>query len=165
MVRTLLSASLTLWHTSTIRSPFSSRLSVCNFSSIWIVFRRYSTWIALGDVDIRFSLMLVRKPIAVGEETWWAAWLYHSHNQRMHVTDSVTEASLSASHLHKTSATTGCVCHIALNLILLHKFEEWYKFSSYFKQNRFKRNRIRRDLPVALTPTHKTKLHISLMYF
>jgi len=61
IVRTLLSASLTLWHMSTIRSPFSSRLIVCNFSSIWIVFRRFSTWIALGDVDIRFSLMFGKK--------------------------------------------------------------------------------------------------------
>jgi hypothetical protein len=140
---------------STIRSPFSSWLIACNFSSIWIVFRRFSTWIALGDVDIRFSLMLIRKPIAAGEETLWAAWLYHSHNQCMHETDSLTETSLSASHLHKTSATTGCVCHIALSLKLVHKFEEWYKFSSCFKRNRFTRNRIKRDLSVALTRTHK----------
>jgi len=34
-------------------------------------------WTALGDVDLHFSLMLVRKANSVGEETKWAAWLYH----------------------------------------------------------------------------------------
>jgi len=34
-------------------------------------------WIALGDVDLRFSLILVIKSNAVEEETTWDAWLYH----------------------------------------------------------------------------------------
>jgi hypothetical protein len=54
---------------STIRSPFSSRLITCTFSSVPIVFRRFVTWIALGDADVRFSLILVRKANAVEEET------------------------------------------------------------------------------------------------
>jgi hypothetical protein len=40
-----------------------------NFSSVPIVFRPFFIWIALGDADLRFSLMLVRKANAVGEET------------------------------------------------------------------------------------------------
>jgi len=37
----------------------ASRLFTSNLSSITIVFRRFFTWIALGDVDLRFSLMLI----------------------------------------------------------------------------------------------------------
>jgi hypothetical protein len=40
-----------------------------NFSSILIVFWQFFTWIALGDADLRFSLMLVRKANAVEGET------------------------------------------------------------------------------------------------
>jgi hypothetical protein len=65
----LLSASLILWHVSTILSPFSSRLITSNFSSVPIAFRRFLTRIALGDADLRFSLILVRKANAVEEET------------------------------------------------------------------------------------------------
>jgi hypothetical protein len=54
---------------STIRSPFSSRIITHNFSSIPIVFRRFFTWIALGDEDLRFSLILVRKANAVEQQT------------------------------------------------------------------------------------------------
>ena len=50
---------------STIRSHFSSQLITSNFSSIMIVVRRFFTWTALGGVDLRFSLMLVRKANAV----------------------------------------------------------------------------------------------------
>jgi len=39
-----------------------------NFSSVWIVFHRFFTWIALSDVGLCFSLMLVRKAIALEEE-------------------------------------------------------------------------------------------------
>jgi hypothetical protein len=45
----------------------ASRLFTYNFSSITIVFHRFFTWIALGDVDLRFSLM-VRIANAVEEE-------------------------------------------------------------------------------------------------
>jgi hypothetical protein len=40
-----------------------------NFSSMPIVFHQFFTWIALGDVDLCFSLELLRKAIAVEEET------------------------------------------------------------------------------------------------
>jgi hypothetical protein len=53
---------------STFLSPFSSRLVTSNFSSTPIVFHRIFTWIALGDVDLRFSLMLIRKADVVEEE-------------------------------------------------------------------------------------------------
>jgi hypothetical protein len=53
---------------STIRSPFSGRLITSNFSSVLIVCCQFFTWIALGDVDICFSLILVRKANAVEEE-------------------------------------------------------------------------------------------------
>jgi hypothetical protein len=54
---------------STICLPFSSWLSTAKFSSIPTVFHQFFTWIALGDVDVRFSLTLVRKANAVEEET------------------------------------------------------------------------------------------------
>ena len=43
--------------------PFLSRLIVCNSSSVPIAFHQFLTWIALGDVDLRFSLMLLRKAV------------------------------------------------------------------------------------------------------
>jgi hypothetical protein len=54
----LLWANLTLWHMSTICSPFSSCLIKSHLSS----------WIALDDVDPTFSLILVTKPIPLKEE-------------------------------------------------------------------------------------------------
>jgi len=41
---------------STIRSPFSSRLIVSNFSSLPTAFCQFFTWIALGYADLRLSL-------------------------------------------------------------------------------------------------------------
>jgi hypothetical protein len=40
-----------------------------NFSSMPIVFHRFFTWLALGDADLCFSLILVRKASAVEEKT------------------------------------------------------------------------------------------------
>jgi hypothetical protein len=54
---------------STILSPFSSQLIMSDFSSLLIVFCLFFTWIAIGDVDLCFSLLLVIKAIAVEEET------------------------------------------------------------------------------------------------
>ena len=54
---------------STIHSPFSHRLITRNFSTVQIVIRHFFTWIALGDGDLRFSLMSVRKASAVEEES------------------------------------------------------------------------------------------------
>jgi hypothetical protein len=66
-----LCAILTSRHISTIRSPFSRQLITCNFSSVPIFFHQFSTWIALGDADLCFSLLLVRKANAVEEQTKW----------------------------------------------------------------------------------------------
>jgi len=52
-----------------IHSPFSIQLITFNFSSILIVLQRFLTWIALYDVDLYFSLMLVRKATVVEEKT------------------------------------------------------------------------------------------------
>jgi hypothetical protein len=57
---------------ATIHSPFSSPLIISNFSSLPIVFHRFFTWIALSDVDLHFSLMLIRGANAVEEATKFA---------------------------------------------------------------------------------------------
>jgi len=44
-------------------------LVASNFSSLAIVFHQFFTWIALSDVDLRFSLLLLRKASATEEET------------------------------------------------------------------------------------------------
>jgi hypothetical protein len=54
---------------STICSSFSGQLITPNFSPVLIVKHQLFTWTALGDADLHFSLMLVRKANAVGEET------------------------------------------------------------------------------------------------
>jgi len=46
---------------SKILSRFTSGPIMSNFSSIPIAFHHFFTWIALGDVDLHFSLILVRK--------------------------------------------------------------------------------------------------------
>jgi hypothetical protein len=61
--------TLRLWPMSTICSPFSSWLITSNVSSIPTVFLRIFTGIALGGVDLHFSLILARKASAVEEET------------------------------------------------------------------------------------------------
>ena len=50
---------------STIHLAFSDRRITSNFSSVPIVFRRFFTWVALRDVDLHFSLILVSKADAV----------------------------------------------------------------------------------------------------
>jgi len=40
----------------TVCSPYSSQLIVSNFSEVLIAFSRFFAWIALGDVDLRFSV-------------------------------------------------------------------------------------------------------------
>jgi hypothetical protein len=54
---------------STICPSFSGWLITSNFSSVLIVFHQFFTWIALGDADLHFLLMVVRKANAVTEET------------------------------------------------------------------------------------------------
>ena len=130
----LLWASLSLWHMSAVCSPSSSRLITSNLSSILIVFRRFSTWIALGDVDLCFSVMLSRKANALEEETTWAAWLYHRCNKTIHMTDGVTVMSLSASLIQKIRAAADCLCQFALNWKLTHEFKKQCQFEVVLKQ-------------------------------
>ena len=65
---------------------FSRLLITSNISSVPIVFHQFFTQIALGDVDLCFSLMLVTDANAVEEQTKWATWFYRQHNQSMHMT-------------------------------------------------------------------------------
>jgi hypothetical protein len=102
-----------LHHTSTICSPFSSQLITCTCSSVCIVFHRFFSWVALGDVDLYFSLMLARKACAVEEEIKRATSEYRQHNQSTCVTVGVTVTSISAVFLQKMSAATGCLCQVA----------------------------------------------------
>ena len=69
MYCTLVQVNLTLRHLLTIRSPFSSWLITSNFSSKQTVFHRFFTWLALGDADLCFLLILVMKANAVEGET------------------------------------------------------------------------------------------------
>ena len=48
---------------------FSSSLITSKFSSILIVFCRYFTWTAIGNVDLHFSLIWVTKANAIEGET------------------------------------------------------------------------------------------------
>ena len=112
----LIRANLILHHMSIIRSPFLSWLITSNFSAILIVFFcRFFTWIALGNVDIHFSLILVTKANAVEGGTTSAELLYHQRNQATHVTDGVTVASLSASLQQERSAASDRLGEIGLN--------------------------------------------------
>jgi len=53
-----------LHHMSTICSPFPFRLIAPNSSPVRIAFHLFFTWIALSEVDLHFSLMLVRETSA-----------------------------------------------------------------------------------------------------
>lgn len=54
---------------STVQSPFQVGLLRRNFPAVLIVFRQFFAWIALGDEDLCFSLILVREANAVHVET------------------------------------------------------------------------------------------------
>ena len=63
----LIWVTLTLWHISTIFLPFSGWFIMFHLSSILIAFDQFFTWIALGDVHLHLSLILVTKANAVEE--------------------------------------------------------------------------------------------------
>jgi hypothetical protein len=86
-----------------------------NFSTILIVFCRFFTWIALSDVDLCFSLMLVTEANSVEKATTRATCLHHQRNQSIHVSDGGTVITLSGRVLWKISAAMDCLCQIALN--------------------------------------------------
>jgi hypothetical protein len=129
---TLISASLTLCHTSTIPSPSSNPLITANFSLI-LPYAYFSLGLhAVGEVDLYFLLMSVRKTNTVDEETTQATWLYQQCNQSKHTTDGVTVMSLTApatadKYGHRSSVL------IVLNWKLSHKYEKLCKFSSRVK--------------------------------
>jgi hypothetical protein len=81
-----------------------------NLSSVLIVFRWFFTWRALSDVDIHFSISLIRKFNAEKEET-----TYHQSTQYLIVIDGVIVMPISDSLLQKVSAATDRLCQIALN--------------------------------------------------
>ena len=115
---------------STIGPPFTGSFITSSFSSVLIIFCRFFAWIALGGVDLRFSLLLVTKPNLAEEGTTTAAKLYHRRNQSIHMIDGVTVTSISTSPLHKISAVTDRLCQIALNWNLSLEFENTCKFSN-----------------------------------
>jgi len=131
IVRKLPWANLTLWHLSSNHLPFSSWLITSNFSSALTVSQWFFTWIALGNVGLCFSLILVTTTSAVEGGITFAIWLYHQCSHSTYVTESGTVTSLSASLQKKTSVSRALCFHIALNQKLLHKFEKWCKFSSH----------------------------------
>jgi len=87
----------------TISSSFWSWLITSNFSSILNVFHLCFTWIALSDVDLCFSPILLSKANTVEGGTTSATRLYHQCNQSLHMIDGMTVASLSASLKNKAS--------------------------------------------------------------
>jgi len=94
-----------------------------NVSSILIVFCRFFTWIALNDVDLCFSLILVRKDNAVGEEIT-SHELVSPLQQSIHVTDGMTVTLLTASLLQKKSVAMDRLGQNVLNQKLLHKLKK-----------------------------------------
>jgi hypothetical protein len=156
---------------STIHSPFWSRLISSNFSSVLIVFPWLFTWIELGNVDLRFSLMLIIKANAVEGGTISAAWLYHQHNKFINETDGITVKSLSASFKHKTRAAacwTENYCILSMPNCVKPKIIAWIKKKGIniqvaLKRNRWKRNHVKRDLPV-YTFTHSLSLSLPLTH-
>jgi len=95
---------------SKIRSHFASQLITSNLPSVLIVFRRFFAWLALSDVNISFSLALIRKVKAEEEET-----TYTQSIQFLLATDGITAIPLSASLLQRVSEATDRLCQIALN--------------------------------------------------
>ena len=91
-------------------------------------------YIALRDVDLHISLILVTNTNAVEGGTTSAGWLYYQHNQSKHMLAGVAVMSSSASFQNKTTAATDHVSQRALNWKLSRKFKKWYKFSSHVKE-------------------------------
>ena len=111
---------------ATVHSPFSSQLITSNFCSVPIVFHRFFTWIALGDVHLFFSLMVTKANAVEGA-------LNQQHGYITNViypytTDGMTVTSLSASLQHKARAAMDRVCHTVLHQKLSHKFKKLCKF-------------------------------------
>ena len=113
--RTLISAYLTLRHMSKNHSSFSSQFITTNIPSILIALLRFFTCTALGDVDLRFSLIFIPNPMMMTGGLHEMRAYITKHNQSKHVTDGVKVTSLSVSPQHKTSTATPRLCQIMLN--------------------------------------------------
>ena len=74
---------------SKLHSSFSCRLITSHFFSILIAFRRFFTCVALGDVDLRFSLIFVPKANDDERGITRAASLYRQRSQPLHQNDGV----------------------------------------------------------------------------
>jgi hypothetical protein len=83
------------------------------YVSILTVFCRFFTCIALGDADLRVSLSFIPKAYEEGGVTR-DAYLYHQHNQSIHVTGGMTVTSLSVSP-NKRQVQPHHLCQITLN--------------------------------------------------
>ena len=93
-------------------------ISLQNFSSVPFVFCWFFAWIALGDVDWHFSLILLTKVNAIEGRAASCTWIYQ-HNQSIHMNDGVTDTLLFASLQHKTSVHRSCMPnHIKLKIIV-----------------------------------------------
>jgi hypothetical protein len=101
---------------------------VSNFPSVPIVFQQFFTGIAVADVCVCFSLVLLRKASDV-EEVTKLHELYYRCNQHINLTDGVTVISHCACALQKISVHVNHLREIALNTKLLFKFVKWCKFS------------------------------------
>ena len=126
---------------------FLRLVCMSNFFSVPSVFHQFFARIALGDVDLHFSLMLVRTAILLKGETKWSAWLYYRCNpvhtrgwwRDSDVTfgqpptqEELCRGCSMPNHI-KPKIITYCQCHIFLNQKLLRKFEKWCKFSGCVK--------------------------------
>ena len=109
---TISESNIIPYHNSFI---FSSQLITSNLHSIPVVFHQFFTFIATDDRALYFSLMLIWKGSAVKEETTWPTWLYHQHNQSIHVTDVMAVAPLSVSLPQTISMAPNHVFQIVLN--------------------------------------------------
>ena len=139
--------------------------------SVLIVFHWFFTWIALGDVDLRSSLLLVQKASAVQVETRWALWLYHKPNQLIHMTDGMTVTSFYASLQQKMSNYDSCVphhvkpkiityhlCQVTLNRTLSH-YQKWCIFSSCIKV-KFLKKKSRKKRPACVCTIFHSPPHL-----
>ena len=125
---------------SSILSPI--QLITSNFPSILTVFRTLFTRNALGDVDLRFSLILVTKASTVERGTTSAAWLYDQRYQATHVTDGMGVTSFSAaSNTRQVRPGIDSVCWSLWTEIYRVNWKRGVNFHAALQRNRAKKER------------------------
>ena len=132
----LICANLTLQHISTISFTFSSWPITSNFSSVLTLFGWFCTWIALCNVDLCFSLILVTKGNAVEGGTISAAWSYHQCDQSTQVTWQWCHLMLAPSTRRGQGSSKPN--HVKLKIIAW--IQKWCKFPSHIKVKLHKNN-------------------------